>query len=145
MYRENIDNMIMESRKQGDSIVTIVYQAIKNEYLKQKTAKNAKLLDDDAEIFIIRKMIKERKESADMYMAGNRPELAQKEMYEASILEKLLPAGPSEEEIRAKIEEYIASVEEFSRKHMGPCIKFVKIKLSGVDGKELSALVQTYF
>lgn len=145
MYRENIDNMIMDSRKQGDSIVTIVYQAIKNEYLKQKTAKNAKLLDDDAEVFIIRKMIKERKESADMYMAGNRPELAQKEMYEASILEKLLPAGPSEEEIRAKIEEYIASVEEFSRKHMGPCIKFVKNKLSGVDGKELSALVQTYF
>lgn len=145
MYRDEIDKMIMQSRKDGNSMVTVVYQAIKNEFMKQKTAKNAKLLDDDAEVFIIRKMIKERKESAELYMKGNRPELAQNEMYEVSVLEKLLPDGPSEEEVRKVIETYISSVEEFSRKHMGPCIKYVKSKLSGVDGKELSALVQTYF
>lgn len=145
MYRNEIDKMIMNSRKDGNSAVTIVYQAIKNEFLKQKTAKNAKVLDDEAEIFIIQKMIKERRDAADMYKAGNRQDLADNELYEASVLEKLLPAGPSEEEIREKIEEYISNVEDFNRKHMGPCIKYVKSKLIGVDGKQLSGIVQTYF
>lgn len=145
MIREDIDKMIMNSRKDGNSMITVVYQAIKTEFIKQKTAKNAKLLDDEAEIFIIRRMIKERRDAADLYKAGNRIDLAENELFEANVLEQLLPSGPSEEEIREKIEEYIASVAEFSKKHMGPCIKYVRNKLMGVDGKQLSALVQTYF
>lgn len=145
MYRENVEKMIMDNRKNGNPMLVAVYQALKNEFVKVRTAKNAKELDDTAEVYIIKKMIKERREAADMYKSGNRIDLAENELFEANVLEQMLPVGPSEEDIKQAIEEYIASVEEFSKKHMGPCIKYVKNKLTGVDGKELSALVQTYF
>lgn len=145
MYRENVEKMIMDNRKNGNPMLVTVYQALKNEFVKVKTAKDAKELDDTAEVYIIKKMIKERREAADMYKSGNRLELAETELFEANVLEQLLPTAPSEDDIRKYIEEYIASVEEFSKKHMGPCIKFVKSKCPGVDGKELSTLVQSYF
>ncbi len=145
MYREKIDQMIMEQRKAGNSDVVLVYQALKNEFLKQKTAKNAKELDDAGEISIIKKMVKERTESAELYENGNRKDLADKEKAESAVLEKLLPAGPSEADVKAAIEEFIKTVEVFDRKQMGNCIKFVKAKIPTVDGKQLSQLVQTYF
>ena len=60
MYNSEINKMIMTSMKSGDKEKSAVYRLLKSEFLKFTTAKNAKPLDDAAEIQIIRKMVKER-------------------------------------------------------------------------------------
>ena len=148
MYREKIDEMISACRKEllhnrteEKNTELLALQALKNEFLKAKTAKNAKPLDDASEISILRKMVTERKESSEIYTKAGRNDIADKESLEASVLEKLLPAAPSEDDINAAIEEFVATVDVFDKKQMGNCIKFVKAKIPTVDGKQLSQLV----
>lgn len=144
MYVEKIDSMIMSTRKAGDTKTVLVYQALKNEFLKHKTSKNAKPIDEAVEFSIIRKMIKERLESAEMYSQANRAEAAADEKFEADVLNTLLPAGPSEDDLKKEIEAFISSVDVFDKKQMGACIKTVKAKFPTADGKTLSTLVQSY-
>ena len=91
-------------------------------------------------------MIKERKDAAAMFIEGNRQDLADENNFEISILEEFVPKAPSEEDMRAAIEDFISTLDgTFDRKQMGNCIKFVKGKIPTVDGASLSKLVQTYF
>ena len=94
MYNSEINKMIMTSMKSGEKEKAAVYRLLKSEFLKFTTAKNAKPLDDAAEIQIIRKMVKERQESEKIYLTNNRQDLADNEKAEYSILETLLPQAP---------------------------------------------------
>ena len=76
MLKEKIDKLIGEARLNKEPKKVLVYQAIKNEFLRFTTAKNAKPLDDAAEINILRKMIKERRDAAAMFIEGKRQDLA---------------------------------------------------------------------
>ena len=76
MLNEKINEMIKTSMLSGNKVESEVYKLIKNEFLKFKTAKNAKPLDEAAEISILQKMVKQREESVKAYTDGNRPELA---------------------------------------------------------------------
>ena len=77
MYNEEINKMIMTSMKSGEKDKAAVYRLLKSEFLKFSTAKDAKPLDDVAEIQIIRKMVKERKESEKVYADAGRTDLAE--------------------------------------------------------------------
>ena len=88
MYNEEINKMIMTSMKSGEKEKAAVYRLLKSEFLKFSTAKDAKTLDDSAEIQIIRKMVKERKESEKVYADAGRIDLAENEKNEYLILEK---------------------------------------------------------
>ena len=101
MYNSEINKMIMTSMKSGEKEKAAVYRLLKSEFLKFTTAKNAKPLDDAAEIQIIRKMVKERQESEKIYLTNNRQDLADNEKAEYLILETLLPQAPSNDEIDA--------------------------------------------
>lgn len=136
--RNEIDKMILEATKSRNKERTEVFKAIKNEFLKHKTAKNAKPLDDATEITILQKMVKQREDSAAQFEAGGRPELAEKERYEISVLSEFIPKAPTEEEIMAKYDELFAN----DTPVMGIAIKTLKENLPGADGSLVAKVVK---
>lgn len=143
MINENLNKMIMSAMKGGEKAKAEVFRAIKSEFLKFQTAKNAKPLDDAAEIGILRKMLKEREDDAKLYAENGRTDLADANQYEADVLAELLPKAASEEDIMAQIEAFIITTGEskLEKKNMGACVKFVKAALPTADGKTVSTLV----
>ena len=100
---------------------------------------------DDAEAMkVLNTLLKQRRDAAEQYRAGNREELAQKEEREALIIQSYLPASASDEEISRAVNESIAEVGASSMKDMGAVMKAVRSKLEGktIDGKMLSDMVK---
>lgn len=142
MLNERIDNLIKEAMLNKDENRTAVYRLIKAKFLEAKTAKNAKPLDEVAEITILKKMVEERELSAQMYLDGGREGLAHNELTEAEIIREFLPKPVTEEELNNAITEIIANIEPI-KKNMGLIIKEVKVKYPQADGKVLAKLVQS--
>lgn len=140
MYKEKIDTLIMEAMKSGNKVEASTYRMLKSEFLVFKTAKNAKPLDDNAEISIIKKMVNQRNEAAKEYLNGGRVELADKEMAEAEVLKKMLPAEITPEQINEAIAEVASRVEPV-KKNMGVFMKELRTKYPSADGKLISQLV----
>ncbi len=119
-------------------------RGIKKEFLEAKTAPGANgELSDDAAMKILVKMAKQRHESADIYNANNRPELAEVELEEAKVIEEYLPAKLSAEELDAELEKIIAQVGATSPADMGKVMGVATKALAGrADGKAISARVR---
>jgi uncharacterized protein YqeY len=100
--------------------------------------------DTQSELQVLNMLIKQRRESADMFRKGGRPELADKEEAELKLIESYMPSAPSEEEIDAAITAAIAESGVSSLKQMGVVMKATQAKLAGkrVDGKALSDRVR---
>ena len=128
--------------KAKDKVASETYKLLKAKILEYKTAKNAKTYDDAAEMSIIRKMIKERKDSTEIYFANNRPDLAQVEIEQIKVLDKLLPPIPTEDDIRAAIDNFYP--DGIEKKDMGVVIKEIKQNiLIGADGKMVADIVKS--
>ena len=143
MYSEKIDKMIMEALKAGEKIKAGAYRMLKSEFLVFKTAKNAKPLDDAAEISIIKKMIKQRQDAAKEYLEAGRLELADNELDEVAVLKVLLPAEITEEQIKEAVKE-VANATVPIKKNMGVFMKAVKAKYPTADGKMVSQIVSAF-
>ena len=119
-------------------------RGIKKEFLEAKTAKGADgELPDDKAMAILAKMIKQRKESAEIDTQQNRPELAKVELDQAQVIAEYLPATLSEEELTAKLREIIARVGATSPKEMGKVMGVASKELAGrAEGKAISAKVR---
>ena len=88
-------------------------------------------------------MIKQRKESADIYSQQNRPELAAVEMAQAEVIGRYMPASLSEEELTEKLREIIARVGATSPREMGKVMGVASKELAGrAEGKAISAKVK---
>jgi uncharacterized protein len=103
-----------------------------------------KPLDEATELQILSTLIKQRREAADMFRKGDRPELADKEETELKLVESYMPAAPSDAEIDAAIAAALAETGVTSAKQMGVVMKATQAKLAGkrVDGKALSEKVR---
>jgi uncharacterized protein YqeY len=103
-----------------------------------------KELDEQSELQILNMLVKQRRESADMFRKGNRPELADKEEAELKLIESYMPSAPTEAEIDAAIAAALAETGTTSLKQMGVVMKAAQSKLAGkrVDGKALSDRVR---
>ena len=143
MYSEKIEKMIMEALKAGEKTKAGAFRMLKSEFIVFKTAKNAKPLDEAAEIAIIKKMIKQRQEAAKEYLAAGRLELADNELEEVDVLKPLLPAEITEEEIKEAVKE-VSNTTEPVKKNMGIFMKAVKSKYPTADGKTVSQIVSTF-
>ena len=112
--------------------------------LKKHEVDAMKPLDEPTEIQILNTLIKQRREAAEMFRKGARPELADKEEAELKLIESYMPAAPSEQEIEAAIVAALAETGVTSAKQMGVVMKAAQAKLSGkrVDGKALSEKVR---
>ncbi len=119
-------------------------RGIKKEFLEAKTAKGSDGdLSDEKAVTILAKMIKQRKESADIYSQQNRPELAAVEMAQAEVIGRYMPASLSEEELTEKLREIIARVGATSPREMGKVMGVASKELAGrAEGKAISAKVK---
>lgn len=127
-----------------DKVALEALRGVKKEFLEAKTAKGASgELADDTALKILQKMVKQRKESAQIFTEQNRPELAQNELAEAAVIEKYLPAKLSDAELEAEIKAIIAEVGAKTAQEMGKVMGVATKKLAGkADGKEISAKVK---
>lgn len=143
MLEEKIQQDIKAAMLAKDSVALASVRAIKAAILLAKTAEGSKPVDDNEIIKIIQKLVKQRKESAEIYSQQNRPELAENELAEAAVMEKYLPKQLSEAEIEAKVKEIIAQVGATSMADMGKVMGTATKALAGAaDGKVISALVR---
>lgn len=112
--------------------------------LKKQEVDSMKPLDEPAEMQILSSLIKQRRESAEMFRKGDRPELAEREEAELKIVESYMPASASEAEMEAAISSAIGETGATSAKQMGLVMKAAQAKLAGkrVEGKELSEKVR---
>lgn len=143
MLEEKIQQDIKAAMLAKDSVALASVRAIKAAILLAKTAEGSKPVDDNEIIKIIQKLVKQRKESAEIYSQQNRPELAENELAEAAVMEKYLPKQLSEAEIEAKVKEIIAQVGATSMADMGKVMGTATKALAGAaDGRVISALVR---
>jgi len=119
-------------------------RAIKAAFLMAKTEKGSDgKLSEDKELKIIQKLVKQRKDSAELYKTNNREELYAKEIAEAKIIEQYLPKQMSEQEIVAVIEEVIAKVGAAGPQDMGKVMGVVSKQLSGkAEGRVIAQKVK---
>jgi uncharacterized protein YqeY len=112
--------------------------------LKKHEVDSMKPLDEATEMQILKSLVKQRQEAAEMFRKGGRPELADKEEVEMRLIESFLPSAPSEEEMEAAIAAALAETGITSLKQMGLVMKAAQVKLAGkrVDGKVLSDKVR---
>jgi uncharacterized protein YqeY len=112
--------------------------------LKKHEVDSMKPLDEPTELQILNMLVKQRRESADMFRKGNRPELADKEDAELKIVESYMPSSPSDAEMDAAVAAALAETGATSAKQMGLVMKAAQAKLAGkrVDGKVLSERVK---
>lgn len=119
-------------------------RGIKKEFLEAKTAKGSDgTLSDDRAIQILSKMVKQRRESAEIYTQQNRPELAEAELAQAAVIEEYMPKQLTPGELDAALREIIARVGATSPKEMGKVMGVASKELAGkAEGRAISATVK---
>jgi hypothetical protein len=141
---EKIASDLITAMKAKDKVVLEAIRAAKTAFTLARTEKSGDtVLTSEEELKIIQKMVKQRRESAAIYKEQNRPDLFEKEITEAEVLEKYLPAKISEEELLNIIKGIIARVGAKSQSDMGKVMGVATRELAGkADGKEISAKVK---
>lgn len=138
----SLSGLIMKAMKEKNSTKANTFKNLKAKMLEFKTAKNAKPLDDTAEIGIIKKMVTELHNDADLFNKNSRNDLAESAMKESEYLEEFLPKEATIEEIKAAVEQNIEP--RMTMKDMGRLIKLVKSMFDNVDGKLVADTVKEY-
>lgn len=112
--------------------------------LKKHEVDSMKPLNEASEMQVLSTLVKQRRESADLFRKGGRNDLAEKEEAELAVVESYLPAAPSTDEIEAAVAAAIAETGASSSKQMGAVMKAAQARLAGkrVDGRALSELVK---
>ena len=141
---EKIASDLINAMKARDKIALEAIRAAKTAFILARSEKGANtVLSTEDELKIIQKLVKQRRESAAIYKEQNRPDLYEKEVIEADVLEKYLPAKMSDEELLNIIKEIITRVGAKSPADMGKVMGVATKELAGkADGKEISAKVK---
>jgi len=127
-----------------DKVALEALRGMKKEFLDAKTAKGSDgHLADDVAIKIIQKMIKQRKESAQIYNEQNRPDLSEIELAEASVIEKYLPLQMTDAELEAAVSLIIVQVGASGPQDLGKVMGVASKQLAGkTEGKLISEKVK---
>jgi len=141
---DQVQQEMVAAMKSGDAARLSALRMLKAALMKLKVD-SSKPIDEAAEMQVLKNLIKQRIDAADMYRKAGRTESAEKEEAEKVLLESYLPAGASEEEVDAAIAAAMAETGASSIKQMGVVMKAVQAKLTGksVDGKTLSDKVRS--
>ena len=146
MIRDDIKTALVTAMKSGDKAATgtlrMVSSAIKNRDIELRTSSGGG--DDDAMVTeVLQKMIKQRRESVELYRKGGREELAATEEAEIAVIERFLPAQLSDDEAKAAIAAIIAETGASSMKDMGKVMAAVKERLgTSIEPARASGLVK---
>lgn len=147
---KKIQNDIMDAMREKNEIKLTALRAVKTSIMQTKTSPTFKgdrdsVLPDSDVLKIIQKLVKEREDSAKIYIDAKRQELADKEIAEAVILKTYLPRQLSIEEVTEIVKNVIKELGATSMKDMGKVIGLVNTRTSGQsDGKTISGIVKTF-
>jgi uncharacterized protein len=141
---DQIQKDMVTAMKSKEEARLSALRMIKAALMKQKVD-SPKPIDEAVEMQILKQLIKQRIDAAEMFRKGGRPEQAEKEEAEKALIESYLPAGASEADIDAAIAEAMAETGAASIKQMGLVMKAAQARLQGktVDGKALSDKVRS--
>ena len=142
---EQINNDLKEAMKAKDTLKLTALRAIKSQLLLAATEKGADGgSSDEAGIKMLQKLVKQRKESAELYLGQGRNDLADPELAEAAIIEKYLPKQLTEDELKPILQAIIAKVGASGPQDMGKVMGAASQELAGkADGKTISAVVKS--
>ena len=141
---QQIQKDIMAAMKAHDYVRTNAVRAIKSAILLAKTSEGGKKELEDADIIkLIQKLIKQRKEAAEQYVAAGRQELADNEVAESAVLEEYVPRQLTPEEIEVRVADIIARTGACAPSDMGKVMGVATKELAGLaDGRTLSTSVR---
>jgi len=140
---EQIQKDLVDAMRSKDELRLSVLRMVKSA-LKNKEIEKIRPLEDAEALQLLQTLVKQRRESVEMFAKGGRTELAEKETKEIAIIEAYLPANASADDIENAINAAISETGANSAKQMGAVIKAARTKLEGktVDGKALSDRVR---
>ena len=145
MIRDEIKTALVSAMKSGDkprvATIRLIQSALKNRDIELRGKEAG---DDDVLVTdVLQKMIKQRRESIDMYKKGNREELADAEAAEIAVIEDFLPAQMSDEELGAAVDAIVAETGAASIKEMGKVMAVLKERHAGqIDMAKAGAMVR---
>ena len=141
---DQVQQEMVTAMKSGDAARLSALRMLKAALMKLKVD-SPKPVDEAAEIAVLKALIKQRIDAAEMFRKAGRAEQAEKEEAEKAMLESYLPAGASDEEVDAAVAAAVSETGATSIKQMGLVMKAVQAKLAGktVDGKSLSDKVRS--
>lgn len=139
-----IQKDIMEAMKAKDAVRLSAVRSIKSAILLAKTSEGGSKELEDADIVkLIQKLAKQRKESAEQYVAAGRQELADNELAEAAVLDTYLPKQLSEAEVEQQLKAIIAEVGASAPSDMGKVMGVATKRLAGLtEGRLISSIVK---
>lgn len=152
---QKLSDSIKDAMRAKDKLRTQTLRSIMNDFknagiekkgrdgLTQEVDSPAEFLDEAEMIKVIQGAAKRRRESAEQYIAGDRQDLADKEVLELAILEEFLPKALTAEELEVLVKEAIAEIGATSMADMGKVMKAAQPKIAGrADGKTVSTMVR---
>jgi len=141
---DTISEEIKKAMLAKDKVRLEALRGIKKEFLEAKTAKGANdELSDETAIAILQKMVKQRKDSADIYIAQGRPDLAEDEIAQIKVIQDFLPSQLTAEELEAAVKKIVAEVGATSMKDMGKVMGVATKELAGrAEGRAVSEMVK---
>ena len=141
---ENIMSQMKDAMKSKDEKSLRALRAIKAAIILAKTSEGAGgVLKEEDEVKLLQKLVKQRKDSLEIYQQQNRPDLAQKEQEEITVIEQFLPKQLSADELRDAVSRIIADTGASSPVDMGKVMGVATKQLAGkADGKSISAVVK---
>jgi uncharacterized protein YqeY len=142
-FEQIINDGIKAAMLAKEKIRLDALRAVKAAILLEKTSEKPKEIDEAEGIKMLQKLVKQRKETAEIYSKNNRQELADKELAEVAILEEFLPKQLSEAEIEATVKAIVAETGATGMKEMGKVMGLASKQLAGkADGKLIADLVK---
>ena len=147
MIREQIKTKLVEAMKAKDEKATgtlrLINAAIKDKDIDARSKGNMNGIDDAGVLSLLQSMIKQRRESIDMYTKGGRSDLVAAEQAEIDIIQSFLPKQMSDEEVKAAIQAIVAETGASSIKDMGKVMGALKAKYAGqLDMGKASGLIK---
>ena len=141
---ETVSEGIKQAMLAKDRIRLDALRGVKKEFLEAKTAKGANdELSDETATAILQKMVKQRKDSAEIYVSQNRSDLAEKELAEVEIIQSFLPEQLSSDALEAAVKEIINQTGATSMKEMGKVMGLASKQLAGkAEGRAISDMVK---
>lgn len=140
---QTINTAIVTAMKEKDKVALDALRAVKSQILLAKTESKGADVSAEQEMAILQRMIKQRKDSYEQFVAQNRTDLAEVEVAQMKVIEKYLPAQLSAEELEAEIAKIIAETGAESLKDLGKVMGIASKTLAGKsDGKSIAETVK---
>lgn len=147
MLRSRLNDALKDAMKAKDSLAVstlrLILAALKDRDIAGRSKGNSDGISEDEILEMLQKMVRQRRDSIDMYSKGGREELAEREASEIAVIERFLPQALGEDEMRAAIDTVVAELDASSIKDMGRVMAELKQRFAGqMDFGKASAIVK---